>query len=335
MLIFIISLLAFYNRFQAFPRDYQFYIRLLLDVLVFYLNFYWLVPKLLLNKKIGIYILVSFAFIFLLNFLKDQLVPPNEIVVEMIHKSGELEMPPYRNPNLRPNRNIFMGVQILFGVLLFALGAIVKLVSEWYKNEKQKALIETQKINTELSFLKAQINPHFLFNSLNSIYSLANKKSDSTTDAIITLSELMRYMLYETDKEYVSLKKEVDYIQNYIALQNLRLKDSSGVRFNVRGNLDHYIEPLLLISFIENAFKYGTDYTGKTSINIQIKIEDQKLLLNTSNYSSIKVKNSDNSGIGLQNIKSRLNLLYPKTHTLKITASEKIYSVELVLNLKK
>ena len=80
----------------------------------------------------------------------------------------------------------------------------------------------------------------------------------------------MRYMLYETDKEYVLLKKEIEYIKNYISLQNLRLKDSSGVRFNVHGNLEHYIEPLLLISFIENAFKYGTDYTGKTDINIQI-----------------------------------------------------------------
>lgn len=331
----LISVLAFYNRFQVFPRDYQFYSRMLLDVIVFYLNFYWLVPKLLLNKKIVLYVLVSFAFILILNFLKDQLVPPPEIVLEMIQKGGDVGRPHDANPNLRPNRNIFMGVQILFGVLLFAVGAIVKLVSEWYKNEKQKALIETQKINTELSFLKAQINPHFLFNSLNSIYSLANKKSDNTTDAIITLSELMRYMLYETDKEYVPLKKEIDYIKNYIALQNLRLKDSSGVRFNVRGNLEHYIEPLLLISFIENAFKYGTDYTGKTNINIQIYIEGQQLILNSSNYISMNEKNRDSSGIGLQNIKSRLNLLYPKTHTLKITASEKLYSVELVLNLKK
>ena len=243
--------------------------------------------------------------------------------------------PPDGNPYLRPNKNIFMGVQIIFGILLFTVGASIKLVSEWYKNEKIKALVETQKINTELSFLKNQLNPHFLFNSLNSIYSLANKKSDSTTDAIITLSELMRYMLYETDKQYVPLSKEIDYIKNYISLQNLRLKDSSGVRFNVRGSLEHYIEPLLLISFIENAFKYGTDYLGKTSITIQISIENQKLLLNSSNYVSKNEKNRTSSGIGLQNIKSRLNLLYPNSHSLKIEESDKLYSVELVLNLKK
>ncbi|UMB59884.1 sensor histidine kinase [Lutibacter sp. A80] len=288
------------------------------------------------NKKILLYIVVSITFIFLLSYLKDVLIPPRNFNPEMlINEEGITMSRPNRVGRLRPNRSIFMGVQILFGVLLFAVGASVKLVSEWYKNEKQKALIETQKINTELSFLKAQINPHFLFNSLNSIYSLANKKSDFTTDAIITLSELMRYMLYETDREYVSLKKEIDYIKNYIALQNLRLKDSSGVRFNARGNLDHYIEPLLLISFIENAFKYGTDYTGKTNINIQISIEDQKLILTSTNYISINEKNKDSSGIGLQNIRARLNLLYPNTHSLKIKESEKLYSLELVLNLKK
>lgn len=331
----LIGLLTFYNKFQVFPRDIQFYIRMLLDVLVFYLNFYLLVPKLLLNKKIVLYVVVSAAFIFLLNFLKDQLVPPREIILEMLNRTGDLADPNLRGKNFGPNKNVFMGVQILFGILLFSIGAIVKLVSEWYKNEKQKALIETEKINTELSFLKAQLNPHFLFNSLNSIYSLANKKSDDTTQAIITLSELMRYMLYETDREYVSLIKEVDYIKNYIALQNLRLKDSSGVRFNVRGSLEHYIEPLLLISFIENAFKHGTDYTGKTSINIQISIENHQLTLNINNYISINQKNKESSGIGLQNIIGRLNLLYPNSHTLKIEESEKLYTVELVLNLKK
>jgi len=333
MLVILISVLAFYNRFQVFPQEYQFYVRTLLDILIFYLNYSILVPRLLLNKKILLYVVVTISFIFLLSYLKDVLLPPRDLNPEML--ANQIDFRPPGKGLKRPNKNIFMGVQILFGVLLFAVGASIKLVSEWYKNEKQKALIETQKINTELSFLKAQINPHFLFNSLNSIYSLANKKSDFTTDAIITLSELMRYMLYETDKEYVSLKKEVDYIKNYIALQNLRLKDSSGVRFNVRGNLDHYIEPLLLISFIENAFKYGTDYTGKTNINIQISIEGQKLILSSKNYISVNEKNNNNSGIGLHNIKSRLNLLYPKTHSLKIKASEKLYSVELVLNLKR
>lgn len=324
VILILINLLTFYNRFQDFPHEYQFYFRISLDVLLFYLNYTLLVPKLLLNRKIVLYILVSFSFILFYSYLNNQVSPPPHLK----------EMAP-RMQGFKPNERIFRGVQILVAVLLFAVGASVKLVTEWYKNEKVKALIETQKINTELSFLKTQLNPHFLFNSLNSIYSLANKKSDATTDAIVTLSELMRYMLYETDKEYVLLKKEIEYIKNYISLQNLRLKDSSGVRFNVHGNLEHYIEPLLLISFIENAFKYGTDYTGKTNINIQISIEENNLILNIKNYISVKEKQKNNSGIGLQNVKSRLNLLYPSAHVLTINQSENEYSVELVLNLKK
>lgn len=238
-------------------------------------------------------------------------------------------------PKFRSNDRIFMGVQVFVASLLFAVGASIKLVVEWYKSEKIKALIKNEKVNTELSFLKTQLNPHFLFNSLNSIYSLANKKSDNTTDAIITLSELMRYMIYETNKDVVSLQNEINYIKNYISLQNLRLKDSSGVRFNVHGYLDYYIEPLLLISFIENAFKYGTDYTGKTNIVIKINVENGNLNLNISNYISLKEKNNPNSGIGIQNIKKRLKLLYPDSHTLTIEELDNLFTVELLLKLKK
>jgi LytS/YehU family sensor histidine kinase len=237
---------------------------------------------------------------------------------------------------LESKRLFFVGlIQGIVIFLLFAISLSIRLAQEWYKNEKIKNKIKTQKINAELSFLKSQLNPHFLFNTLNSIYSLANKKSDDTTSAIITLSELMRYMIYETNNKFVSLQNEVDYIKNYISLQNLRLKDSSGVRFNVNGNLDYNIEPLLLISFIENAFKYGTNFTGETNINIKLIVKENDLTLNVSNYISLKEKNNPDSGIGLENIKNRLNLLYPNTHTLKIEQSDNLYHVELVLKLKK
>lgn len=335
VILILINVLTFYNRFQIFPKDYQFYIRITFDILIFYLNFSLLMPKLLLNKKVLLYIVVSVAFIFFYIYLNRLFAPPKEFFQEMMPKRPNLVGFKGKASDFGPNNSVFMGVQVLVAILLFAVGAIVKLVTEWYKNEKIKAQIETQKINTELSFLKTQLNPHFLFNSLNSIYSLANKKSDYTTDAIVTLSELMRYMLYETNKTFVPLNNEIDYIKNYISLQTLRLKDSSGVRLNVHGNLDHTIEPLLLISFIENAFKYGTDYTGKTSINIQIIIEEKKLFLNISNYISLNEKSKPSSGIGLQNIKSRLNLLYPNSHTLKIEESDELYMLELMLKLKK
>jgi len=313
------------------PNNYDFIYRMSFNIILFYLNYSLLVPNLLLKKRIALYIIVSVVFIIGSIYISQNIIPLEDHFNHNFSKGEEIIG--YRDKGII-SKNFKAPIQGLVTFLLFAVSASIKLVSEWYKNEKIKSLVETHKITAELSFLKAQLNPHFLFNSLNSIYSLANKKSDYTTDAIVTLSELMRYMIYETDKEFVSLQKEIDYIKNYISLQNLRLKDSSGVRFNVHGNLDQHIEPLLLISFIENAFKYGTDYTGKTDIKIEIIIEGSNLTLKVTNYISLKEKNNPNSGFGIQNIENRLNLLYPKSHVLKIEESNNLYKVELLLKLK-
>jgi two-component system LytT family sensor kinase len=329
VVVILVGIVSFYNRFSVFPVSKEHYIRMSFNIAIFYFNYSLLVPKLLLNRKILLYVFVSFTFIVFAIYFYQNVLPEGYFRPELVGRRPIVDGLP---PRPKGARGFFQFVTIF---LLFTVSASVKLVVEWYKNEKIKSLIKTEKINTELSFLKAQLNPHFLFNSLNSIYSLANKKADNTTDAIITLSELMRYMIYEADKEFVKLESEIDYIKNYISLQTLRLKDSSGVRFNVHGNLDHDIEPLLLISFIENAFKYGTDYTGKTNINIKISVENNELLLKISNYISLKEKNNPNSGIGIKNIKQRLNLLYPYSHSLKIEEIDSLFSVELALKLKK
>jgi len=240
------------------------------------------------------------------------------------------------NPGLKPLRdnNFNLSPSILL-IFFFTLSTCVKLVAEWYKSEKERRLAASQKVTSELSFLKAQLNPHFLFNTLNSIYSLANKKSEDTTVAIVTLSELMRYMIYEANENLISLEKEIEYIKNYISLQLLRLKDTSGVKLNVYGNLNYKIEPLLLISFIENAFKYGTDYKGRTAITIKIETTNDELNLEVYNLSSLQNSLNKDSGIGLENIKNRLNLLYPNSHTLEIIDTKKSFQVNLKINLKR
>lgn len=334
-IVVLIILSTFYNKFNYFPLDDYFYYRLFLNIAIFYLNYSFLVPRLLLNKKTGLYTFVSLAFIVFFIFVYQNILPSLPLMEGFGNRHELLNLENVRNV-IESKKIFFLSfIQGIIIFLLFAISLSIKLSIEWRKNEKMKSLIKTQKINAELSFLKTQLNPHFLFNTLNSIYSLANKKSDDTTEAIITLSELMRYMIYETNKEFVALQNEIDYIKNFIALQNLRLKDSSGVRFNVRGKLDYNIEPLLLISFIENAFKYGTDYTGKTNITIEIKVEDDVLSLKVSNYISLKEKNNLSSGVGIENIKSRLNILYPNSHTLNIEESDKLFKVELLLKLKK
>lgn len=336
---FITNASHFYFKFGVIPND--FLIRYFVLIIAFYLNFSLFVPKLLLNKKIYLYcaVIVSFSFFFI--FVSKEVIPkPTNFLNDLINRGG----PANFDPNVVPIRNekpilglfTFRGIFPSGGLvlLIFALSASVRLVFEWYNTEKQRMLIESQKVNSELSFLKAQLNPHFLFNSLNSIYSLAHKQSKETTDAIIILSDIMRYMIYEANRDSVKLEDEISNIQNYVSLQLLRLKDSSGVKVNIHGNLDHKIEPLLLISFIENAFKFGTDFTGKTSVNIVVTVKDQLLNLFVRNSVSIHKSNNENSGVGLENIKNRLNLLYPDKHQLNIKEDKDSYEVNLTLKLK-
>ncbi|WP_218157927.1 sensor histidine kinase [Pustulibacterium marinum] len=226
-------------------------------------------------------------------------------------------------------------VPAILPLLLIVLGAVIKMYSEWRTTEETKKEIAAKKISSELQFLKAQLNPHFLFNSLNTIYSLSVKQSNETSEAVINLSEMMRYMIYEADKDVVSLEKELHYVQHYIYLQRLRLVNSEAVTLNVHGDYrNNKIQPLLFVSFIENAFKYGTDFTGKTIVKIVIDIKDDGLSFFCQNIIGKKTVDKKNSGIGLENIKSRLNLLYPNTHKLTITTEENLYTVDLYLKFK-
>lgn len=228
-----------------------------------------------------------------------------------------------------------MGI-IYTSLFILALSTSIRVTQEWYKNEKQKREMEKEKLVSELSLLRSQVNPHFLFNTLNNIYSLSNRKSDKTPEAIQKLSELMRYMLYESKDEKVRLTKEIDYLRNYIDLQKLRLTEEVKIIFEVEGDIqDKRIEPLLLIPFIENAFKHGVSYTRDMEINIQLIVKDDELILIVENPVDESLINKDiPSGIGLENIKKRLNLLYPDKSNLKIIHSHNKHKIELTIKLK-
>lgn len=324
-----ISASQIYLKIGVIPQD--FILRSCILVMAFYLNYNLLVPKLLLNKKTALFFIALFAFgLFFMYTIEEILPKPDFMPPNDFNMAG---FPPKKPSPFSLNfRDFFSSGGLL--LLIFALSTSIRLGVEWFKSEKQRVLIESQKVNSELSFLKAQLNPHFLFNTLNSIYSLAHKQSKDTTNAIVILSDLMRYMIYETNKELVPLEKEVDYIKNYISLQLLRLKDSSNVKINIHGNLNFSIEPLLLISFIENAFKYGTDFEGKTNIIIKITIEDALLKFYVYNSVSHQQAKIESSGIGLENIKNRLKLLYPNQHTISIKHEKNSYEANLVLKLK-
>ncbi|MBN1951147.1 MAG: histidine kinase [Bacteroidales bacterium] len=224
------------------------------------------------------------------------------------------------------------------GMLLFYLLAIsIRFVMKSREDETKRSELEKEKIRTELSFLKQQINPHFLFNSLNSIYSLSLIKSKLTTDAILRLSSILRYVIYDSEYSSVALKKELETMQDYVEMQKLRLTVKTKLSFDSQGEPEDYmIEPLLLLPLLENAFKYGTDNVNESFINIDINIEDEHLCLKVANVIVTKIQSDRKDyGVGIKNLKRRLELLYPDSHLLNISEKDNIFTVYLELKLKK
>ncbi|QWX84948.1 sensor histidine kinase [Cellulophaga sp. HaHaR_3_176] len=313
---------------QKLPPDLP--IRLLLATIIYYLNFYYLVPKILLKKRTINYIVVSIAIIVVFTLGVDLFA---KLFIE-IDTSPNLPNWRLRGERHRlPNFRMFFMYIIMFGIP-FIISSLLRIYVEWKKNEDLRKIVEKEKINSELQFLKAQLNPHFLFNSLNAIYSLSVKKSNDTSEAIINLAELMRYMLYEADKDIVPLHKELEYIKNYVQLQRLRLSDSENVTLKISGeDRGKGIPPLLFISFIENAFKYGTDFQGKTNVKIIFSIFKDSINFKITNKIGTFRKESTNFGVGLENIKNRLKLLYPDSHDLIVDNNGETYIVKLTLKL--
>ena len=253
------------------------------------------------------------------------------------------------NPDIPPqpddlkrieNNRIYLQAinSMLFVFVVLAVGTSIRITDEWYRDEKKHKEMETQKLSAELSLLKSQINPHFFFNTLNSIYSLASRKSSKTPEAIIKLSNLMRYIIYDSDKELVPLQNELDYIRNYVELQRLRFQENVSVLFDVKGEISNkQIEPLLLLPFIENAFKHGIDYTKSCTISIIIRVENNKLFFTAENpiVPNQNMSKDDPSGLGLSNSRKRLLLLYNEKHKLNIHKDPNVFRVELTLDFKK
>ncbi|MEL4307552.1 histidine kinase [Joostella sp. CR20] len=332
---FGVMLFQAYNNTGTFNLMATLSPRFFINILLFYFNYYVLVPELLLKKRIVLYVLISAVVIVLVNYIMERVFPP-----EIMFPRDLGPLPKFPSPDEMRARfpkgdwfrfKMFIGPAI--GVAFyFVVGTIIRVYIEWNKNERIREKTEHEKINSELQFLKTQLNPHFLFNSLNAVYTLSIKKSPDTSEAIINLSELMRYMIYEANRGVVALDKEIDYIKSYIKLQSLRLPNAENVYVNIYGDAkDKTIKPLLFISFIENAFKYGTDYRGDTWVKIVISILDNSVNLMVKNKIGIVKKSPENSGIGLENIQNRLKLLYPEKHELSILNDGEYYTINLTI----
>ena len=212
-------------------------------------------------------------------------------------------------------------------------------LKEWAKADVVRVKLEANQLSTEIKFLRSQVNPHFLFNTLNNLFSMAQGKgNDDLADGISKLSGMMRYMIYDSNAESVPLNKEIEYLEDCITLNKLRYDDDEA-----KVTFDHppqpagvTIAPMLFIPFVENAFKHGVAIGQTSRIDITITVSDQKLIftcLNTK-YSAIKKMDDEKSGIGLENVKRRLDLLYPGKHNLRITEEDGKYIVKLEIDLK-
>lgn len=219
----------------------------------------------------------------------------------------------------------------------FLSPAALLLMFRFYKNQQKLLQLNEQKKTAELSALKHQLNPHFLFNTLNNLYALALKKADETPEAISKLSDILDYMLYRCNEQFVQLYKEIELIENYLTLEQIRYSKRVALTFKNEVTTDVKIAPLLLLTFIENAFKHGvSEELKQAKIDISLKVDDAKIfftIFNTIPKTAAYTSNGD-AAIGLKNVKKQLELLYPNSHILDIDKTTDSYTVNLTLKAK-
>jgi two-component sensor histidine kinase len=242
---------------------------------------------------------------------------------------SHLAKPEYMNPDSSWWLNSIR-LSIIYGI--YAL--LIRLAIGWFETQKLKTELQLEKQSGELALLRSQVNPHFLFNTLNNIYSLVYKKSEDAPEAVMRMSSIMRYMLYDATTDRVPLEKEIEYLKSFIELEKLRVRHKDVVELTVSGEVEgRTIAPMLLIPFVENAFKHGAKTQATPAIRIELTVGPDQVRFEVSNHvrTGANVTRDEVGGIGLNNIRRRLNLLYPGKHRLEIRAEEDLYHVLLII----
>jgi len=285
----------------------------ILSVGFFYFNYYFALPKYFFNRKYWKYAISVIVFVVISFFLTN-------LIVQLSFSEANV---------LEPDKS---GLYINYTTRFFLI-FIIPIGMQFNSRLKQ---IESDKVKAELASLKAQINPHFLFNILNDIYGQAITKSEQTADSIAKLAAMMRQVLTEANEDLISLEKEVNYLKSYVELQEMRLTDKTKVSFEVDGNIgSQQIPPLLFINFIENAFKYGVSNEIKSTISIILSVRADSVLLRVKNDKVFAKNNNDDShNIGIENTKRRLDLIFGNRYSLDINDNNKSFEVNLKLNIK-
>ncbi len=339
--------LYFIKRWQI-GKDFIwiYYINVLINGIIFYTNYFLLVPRFFFeNRKYRYYLsvlilIICFYFVSdISNRLTFRYISEDARTKEVSRQPDDPDrpFPPGRRgltvrPPFREMHIINYASASVF-LIFFSLG--LRVLERQSKIEKIHEEMEKEKLNSELSFLKNQISPHFFFNTLNNIYSLIGINAEDSQKAVLKLSKLMRYLLYESEQGNIKLSSEIDFMKNYIDLMKLRMSEKVQLSISFPEKYDDIsIPPLIFIPFIENAFKHGISYREKSFVNISMLAEGNLINFKCVNSNVAKPEEGANghSGIGLKNVKKRLNLLFPGRHDLKVNKSDS--SFEVLLNIK-
>lgn len=321
------------------PMQRDFFTYLLL-LGFFYINYFVLIPRLYFPKKYGLFILAIVACYAVVSIVPAVIVPntgkrmPQREWQHETSGSPRPAQPGMTSPPPKPAgpqgarsfidpRHFFLFLFVVF----FSL--VLQISNQWKRTEREK-------LHAELAFLKAQINPHFLFNTLNSIYALALERSEHTAAAVVKLSGMMRHVISEAGHDVVDLGKEINYIRNYIELQRIRFDGAIDLDVTIEGNpTGKKIAPLILISFVENAFKHGVNPDEHSKIRIGLYIHQHTLRLDVLNHKvHVQADQENEGGLGIENTRNRLRLLYPDRHILSIRDTAEDFSISLTLHLE-
>ena len=328
------------------------YPQIILYAVIFYLNYLWLVPVFYLRKKKTLYFTVAILLVIFMtiaeNKIHDLLDPPRPPKEMMEFGQGGdhrefSNFPPPPPPGDRPMhkgplKNIPIYNFLMTAFLISGFGLGLRVYRQINRDDRNRKETEKEHLNSELSFLKNQINPHFFFNTLNNIYSLVENNVDDAQKAILHLSKLMRYLLYETEKGNKPISQEIEFMKNFIELMKLRLSDKVALIIVFPEEYpDISIPPLLFLPFIENAFKHGISYRKPSFIKIMMKVTEKEIQFECTNSMGGGGEElfRGGPGIGLDNVRKRLALLFPDKHHLEMHISEVAYDVVLTINLTK
>lgn len=286
-------------------------IHLLWAAIIFYSFYFYFAPIYIEKKKLVKYLLFSITLSIFATVLFSQIIfRTNPDIVHL-------------------ENNVLYLTASLVTFVIAQCGALLRGFVNWYDQLERKAELEKRSLQMELDLLKSQLNPHFLFNTLNNIDAMIHSAPSQASEAVILLSNMLRYMVYDTNREFVPLESEKAYLEQYISLQKLRYRQPDNIHFDSNIKNDSTpVAPMLFLIFVENAFKHGS---GNNSIVICLHKENEQIHFTCKNYFADKTSEKS-KGLGLVNIRKRLELIYPKRHQLDITHSDGIFTVNLIID---